>query len=246
MTTSAPNIPIKLAPHIAIPVALAVLGTICQYTGIDEGLIRPFYNASTQDWHFDGNWWIAGLIHKGGRDLIAVLLSSLLIAIVASFYRKTLAPYRRDMTYLLVAALSGILIVAILKSTTHIYIPSELTAFGGTMPHIRLFDSVPPGLPIGHAFPAGHSSGAFALIGAYFLFTVRGSRWRFPALGACLALGFTFGVAQQIRGKHFFSHDLFSLAICWTAALVVLYAMGMTGRTDAQSGSQLANKDLKS
>lgn len=246
MTTSAHNTPLKLAPHIIIPVVLAVLGTICQYAGVDEWLIRPFYNASTHDWHYDGNWWIAGLIHKGGRDLIAVLLSSLFIAIIASFYRKALAPYRRDLTYLLVAALSGILIVAILKSTTHIYIPSELTVFGGTMPHIRLFDSVPPGLPIGHAFPAGHSSGAFALIGAYFLFTIRGSRWRFPALGACLALGFTFGIAQQIRGKHFFSHDLFSLAICWAAALVVLYAMGMASGANKQIGPQPSEQDLKS
>lgn len=246
MTTSAPKPALNLAPHIAIPIVLAVIGTICQYTGVDEWLIRPFYNASTHDWHYDGNWWIAGLIHKGGRDLIAVLLSSLLIVIIASFYRKALAPYRRDLTYLLVASLSGILIVAILKSTTHIYIPSELTVFGGTMPHIRLFDSVPPGLPIGHAFPAGHSSGAFALISAYFLFTIRGSRWRFPALGACLALGFTFGIAQQIRGKHFFSHDLFSLAICWTAALVVLYAMGMTREMNKEVSLQPSEQDIKS
>lgn len=244
MTTPDNPNKLRLLPHVLVPIVLAILGTICQYTGIDEWLIRPFFDASTQDWPYDSNWWVAGLIHKGGRDLITVILSSLLIAIIASFYYKSLSKYRRDLAYLLVAALSGILIVALIKNTTHIYIPSELTVFGGTMPHIRLFDAVPPGLPVGKAFPAGHSSGAFALIGFYFLFSVRGSRWRFPALGFCLALGFTFGIAQQIRGKHFFSHDLFSLAICWAAALAVLYVMKTHGRVDAQSSPQISEKDL--
>jgi membrane-associated PAP2 superfamily phosphatase len=233
-------------PHALIPIVLAVLGTICQYTGLDEWLIQPFFDASSQTWPYDGNWWVAGLIHKGGRDFVAVALSSILIAVVVSFFHAPLERFRKDLTYLLVAALSGILIVSLIKNTTHIYIPSDLTVFGGTMPHIRLFDPVPPGLPIGHAFPAGHSSGAFALIGAYFLFTVRGSRWRFPALGACLALGFTFGLAQQIRGKHFFSHDLFSLAICWGAALLVLYAFRLPQTLPLQLSPEPERKESNS
>ncbi len=223
---------IRVMPHVAVPIVLMGAGTICQYTGMDEWLIRPFFDATDKSWPYESNWWVAGLIHKGGRDLISLIMISLLIGLIASWFYKPLCRFRRDLAYLLFGALSGILIVALIKNVTHIYIPSDLVQFGGSMPHIRLFDSVPPGLPIGHAFPAGHASGAFALISFYFLFTVRGSRWRYPALAACLALGFTFGLAQQIRGKHFFSHDLFALAICWTGALLVLYAMGLSRRAE--------------
>ena len=219
--------PFQRLPHVAGPVALMIVGTICQYTGIDEWLIGPFFEPATLSRPYESNWWVAGLIHKGGRDLITIILSALMVALIASWPYKPLVKHRVGLAYLLIGALGGILSVALIKNLTHIYIPSDLMRYGGAMPHIRIFDPVPPGLPIGHAFPAGHASGAYALISFYFLFTVRGSRWRYPALASCLTLGFTFGLAQQIRGKHFFSHDLFALAICWTAALVALHVMGL-------------------
>ena len=36
-----------------------------------------------------------------------------------------------------------------------------------------------------------------------------------------LGLGLLFGIGQQLRGAHFLSHDLWSLAICWTVSLVI-------------------------
>lgn len=212
---------IRLAPNLLIPGLLVVAGTLCQYTGLDEWLIRPFFDATSATWPYVSNWWTAGLIHKGGRDLIASLLGLLAILLIASMFYKPLGRFRRDFALLLCGSLSGIVVVALLKNSTHIYTPDDLAMFGGDKPHIRLFDAVPPGLPVGHAFPAGHASGAFALISVYFLLALRQSRWRYAALAACLTLGFTFGFAQQMRGKHFFSHDLFTLAVCWTAALLV-------------------------
>jgi membrane-associated PAP2 superfamily phosphatase len=32
-------------------------------------------------------------------------------------------------------------------------------------------------------------------------------------------LGLLFGFSQQLRGAHFLSHDLWTLAICWGTAL---------------------------
>lgn len=225
---------IRMAPNLLIPALLAVAGTVCQYTGLDEWLIRPFYDATSNTWPYASNWWTAGLIHKGGRDLIASLLSLVIVLLLVSFFYRPLRRFRRDLAVLLCGTLSGILVVALLKNSTHIYTPDDLAIFGGDKPHIRLFDAVPAGLPIGHAFPAGHASGAFALVSAYFLLAERRSRWRFAALAACLALGFTFGFAQQMRGKHFFSHDLFALAVCWTAALLVI-KLFQYGATIAQN-----------
>ncbi len=219
-----------LLPHVLVSIGVLVLGTVCQYSGLDEWLIRPFYDEASRSWPYESTWFLAELIHKGGRDFVAVIGGSLVLTLIASFFYTPLSKYRGDLGYLVLGMASGILIVALLKNSTHIYSPSKLLQYGGWLPHIRIFDPVAPNLPIGHAFPAGHASGAFALISFYFLLALYGSKWRYPALGFCLSLGFAFGLAQQARGKHFFSHDLFALAICWAAALLVLYAMRLPGK----------------
>ncbi len=225
MTTSDRSF--NYVPHILIPATLILLGVFCQYSGVDEYIIRLFYDASTQTWPYESLWLTAGLIHIGGKDLIVCISIGLVFSLVLSFFNTKFARYRLDLTYVILSMASGIGTVAIIKNTTHIYSPSKLLDFGGTLPHIRLFDPVPTGAPIGHAFPSGHASGAFALVSIYLLLAATGSKWKYPALCFSLTLGFIFGFTQQARGKHFFSHDLIALAICWMAATIVLYAMGV-------------------
>ena len=45
--------------------------------------------------------------------------------------------------------------------------------------------------------------------------------------GLCLGLGMglLFGISQQFRGAHFLSHDVWTAAICWFAALALHVAM---------------------
>jgi membrane-associated PAP2 superfamily phosphatase len=95
-----------------------------------------------------------------------------------------------------------------------------LQIFGGLYPNIRLFDTVAQSLPVGHAFPAGHSSGGFALLSIYFMARRHQYRHSSLFLYAALGLGLIFGFDQQIRGAHMLSHDLFSLAICWSSCLI--------------------------
>ena len=113
---------------------------------------------------------------------------------------------------------TGPLLVGAGKHLAHIYTPWDLALFGGDKPYIHLFDAVPPTLPIGHAFPGGHSSGGFAFICLYFLLSVYRPRYRYHGLAFGLALGAVFAITQELRGAHFLSHDLFSLAICWYVA----------------------------
>lgn len=220
-------------PHLLVPVVLAVFGVMAEYTGLDHWLIQPFYDASTQTWPYEKLWITAGLLHIGGKYFIEFIALLLLGGWVASFFYKPFARRRWGFAYALLGALVGIGIVALLKDNTHIYSPIKLIQYGGEQPYIRLFDPVPPGAPIGHAFPAGHASGAFGLVSIYFLLAAYGSRWRYPALAFCLSLGFLYGFVQQMRGQHFFSHDLFALAVCWTAALGMLYLMRIPRRARA-------------
>jgi membrane-associated PAP2 superfamily phosphatase len=70
-------------------------------------------------------------------------------------------------------------------------------------------------------FPAGHASAGYAWISSYFFGLYYQSRWRWVGLGASMIAGAVFGFVQQIRGAHFISHDIWTLAICWFFSLAL-------------------------
>jgi membrane-associated PAP2 superfamily phosphatase len=199
--------------------AVTLLAIISEYTGLDLYLAEQVFNTATGDWPYRSLYLTSSILHTGGRDFVVLLALAGVVLLLASYRVRMLVPYRWILLFVLVAGVSGPAIVSLLKSTTHIYTPWSLTRFGGSMPYIRLFDSVPAGSPSGHAFPGGHASGGFAWFGAYFLLLAAGSNWRLLGLLFPLLLGGVFSLTQELRGAHFLSHDLISLAICWTATL---------------------------
>lgn len=147
--------------------------------------------------------------------MVVYFAIGLLLFVALSFLIRKLQPYRKGAGYLLLCILLGTGIVSLLKSTTHIYTPWDLVLFGGDKPYIRLFDAVPTGLPVGHAFPGGYSSGGFAFVCLSFLWSVYRPMYRHFGLAFGLGLGALFAITQELRGAHFLSHDLFSHVICW-------------------------------
>ena len=192
-----------------------------QYSGLDDFLIHPFYDVAMNTWPYKSYWLTSDVLHVGGRKAVVSFGAIILMVFVLSFFIEGMRSYRKGAFYLLIASLLGPAIVAIGKHFTHIYSPWDLKMFGGTEPYIRLFDMVPDGAKVGHAFPAGHSSGGFAFFSLYFLALEYKRPIRYYALFFALFIGFLFGITQQARGAHFFSHDLFSLGICWYSALIV-------------------------
>ena len=55
-----------------------------------------------------------------------------------------------------------------------------------------------------------------------------------------LVIGISFGLAQQLRGAHFLSHDVWSAAICWFGALFLLKLT--SGLVPSPSTSESADK----
>lgn len=203
--------------HIIWPLLLGlVLLPIFQYTNIDLWLAKHFYNSTLRQWPYRDDWLLQTIIHKKGRTAIYVFGIGMLIGWLLSYRTNSrLLPYRKALAFLVVAGISGPLIVTYLKSHTHIYCPWDLTLFGGTKPHVLLFDHIPNTLSIGHCFPAGHSSLGFTLVNFYFFFWLVKPQYKFYGLAMSLMIGTVFGITQQIRGAHFLSHDVFTLAICW-------------------------------
>ena len=206
--------------HYLIPIIAAVLGILSQYVGLDIWLAQQFYDPQQHIWPYQDNWLTQTVIHRGGRDLIGLLVIGTLVFFIMSLLVARWRPWRLAAGYLLVASLSGMLIISQLKSHTHIYSPWDLKMFGGLYPHIRLFDTVSQNSPVGFAFPAGHAGGGYALLSIYFLLRQTVHRYRHYFLLIALLVGMIFGIDQQIRGAHMLSHDLFTFSICWMSCLV--------------------------
>ena len=208
-----------LSRHVLFALLALFLAIYAEYTGLDLWIAHQFYDSAHQQWPLRTLFVTKTLLHDDAQTAIKLFGFLTFILMVLSRISERLSNFRKPLTYLTLASLTGPLIVAILKNTTHIQTPWQLTEFGGDKPYIRLFDSINQALPIGHAFPGGHSSGGFAFLSLYFLFYFCAPAYRYLGLMIPLALGFLFAADQEMRGAHFFSHDMMSLFICWSSAL---------------------------
>ena len=174
-------------------------------------------------WRLKDAWLTNDIIHDQGRNLVAVGLIALLCAIALSHVAVSVRPYRKGLYYVLVSALITVAIVNLIKEYSALDCPWDLVRYGGEKTFINLFDPRIPGQSAGGCFPAGHASGAYCWLGLFFLARHFKPQWRFKVLGGVLMLGVIFGVAQQLRGAHFISHDLWTLYISWMSACMCYF-----------------------
>jgi membrane-associated PAP2 superfamily phosphatase len=80
-----------------------------------------------------------------------------------------------------------------------------------------------------HCFPAAHASSGYALAALYFLLRERNRRAARLGLALGLGMGVVFGLAQQSRGAHFVSHDIWSAMLVWTVSSL-LYTYSFKAR----------------
>ena len=119
----------------------------------------------------------------------------------------------------MLAVALGTGVVSLLKSLTNMDCPWDLARYGGSREFIGLFATRPAVMPRGVCFPGGHSSAGFAWVSLYFVALMMRPAWRWRGLAVGLLAGGLFGVSQQLRGAHFLSHDLWTLATCWAVSL---------------------------
>jgi membrane-associated PAP2 superfamily phosphatase len=188
-----------------------------------------FFDASSNHWRGAGNWWIDDVVHTGGRWLVRAVVLLAAVQWAASFLGGSLRGLRRPAGYLAVAVLSTVAVVGLLKTLTNVDCPWDLQTFGGRFPYVQLFDARPAELREAQCFPAAHASSGYALMALYFLAYERSRRLAIIGLAAGLSLGLAFGIAQQARGAHFVSHDLWSAFLAWIISLT-LYVFAFRAR----------------
>lgn len=201
--------------HLFFPLlALLVTSAVISIGSIDRSLADYFYSLQGNSWAWKDTWIAEEFLHKGARAVSVVVALVLLLLVFVSRFHSSLAPHKKSLLYFFVATAGGSLLVSLFKSTLAVSCPWEFDRYGGDLFYSGVVEQL--FLRNGEGcFPAGHASAGYAWISAYFFGVYYQSKWRWLGLILPLMAGIVLGLVQQVRGAHFISHDLWSLAVCW-------------------------------
>jgi membrane-associated PAP2 superfamily phosphatase len=217
--------------HLRLPLILfAMLAPLLATSSADLVVAHAlFFDEVGSRWIGADSWWTNELIHHGGALLIRGLAAGSLILWATTFLRPQWHTLRRPVIYFFLSLGLSVGVVGLLKALTNVDCPRDLSEFGGALPFVHLFADRPDALRHARCFPAAHASSGYALVALYFALRER-SRWASRlGLASGLVMGSIFGIAQQARGAHFVSHDVWSAWLVWTISLS-LYTFAFKAR----------------
>ncbi len=200
-------------------VTLIAAALAMEYSPLDVLLLQPFYDPMAGGFPLRNDWFFSKVLHTAGKWLVLVAAIIAFLVGVASWRFHWLRVWRWPCIYVALCAGATTGIVGTLKAVTNRFPPWSLDIFGGDVPLTPLFAGTPMPFHDGRGFPAGHASGAIAWVSLWFVGRAwcapRLSWWLFPGIAG----GLLFAWTQHVRGAHFASHNLWTLAIAWTVAV---------------------------
>lgn len=209
-------------------VGIAVLAAMAA-TDIDFRWTGWLYGLEGQRWALKSAFVTETLIHRMGRDLSSLAWLGVVVAWALTWRRTAHRGARRPLAVLAVSVLLATSLVAWIKSWSNMDCPWDLLQYGGHRPYVGLWEARPAALGHNRCFPGGHASAGYAWMALYFFFLAVRPSWRWLGLATGVVMGLVFGVAQQLRGAHFLSHDVWAALLCWSVAVVVWRLAGRRG-----------------
>ena len=201
--------------------AFVLLSWLLMGMGGDGWLADQWFAMQGHAWTLQSSPFLQEVLHAGGRAASKMAWYAVLSLWLLSLGVNRMRALRMPLAYLLISTLLATALVGWMKRWTHMDCPWDLLRYGGDKTYYGLFARLPAGVRAGSCFPAGHASAGYAWVALYFFFERTWPALRRWGLGFGLAAGMTFGLAQQLRGAHFLSHDLWALAISWLVALAL-------------------------
>ncbi|HOY69645.1 MAG TPA: phosphatase PAP2 family protein [Methylotenera sp.] len=211
---------------LVLPAVLFAMWMVWGYanTSWDMHLTNLFFDAQHQQFYLRHQSFLSDFMHVGLKWLmVAVALLSFMLGVLA-YKLKVLKPIQRPLFWAFAGTVVSSSTVAMLKHSSMHGCPWDLAIYGGDLPYLPLFSSLPDGVQAGACFPAGHPSGGFALMAFYFAFRQIKPQFAVGMLWLGVFFGLAMGFAQVMRGAHFLSHVLWSGWVVWVA-LLLLYLM---------------------
>ncbi len=185
----------------------------------DFWLADHLYKLQGSTWTLRWHPITESLIHIGGKWASTAVWLLVVGLYGWSHFGRGLVKWRRPLAYLAVTWILATAFVGLLKAATDMDCPWNLLRYGGDRAFVGFFEVRPPNMPHASCFPAGHASAGYAWFALYFFFLETRPRFRWTGLAVGVFAGATFGFGQQLRGAHFFSHDVWTAVICWLTAL---------------------------
>jgi membrane-associated PAP2 superfamily phosphatase len=208
-----------LFTHWLLPlVVLAVVSIVIVEGDIDRKLTDYIFAIQGGSWAWKDAWITEVFFHKSGRALSLLLALIVLLLVIASHLTRLSAAHKKPLLYLFLATSGSSLLISFLKSLLAVSCPWEFERYGGHLIDSGLVEQLFLRNGSG-CFPAGHASAGYAWVSCYFFGLYYQSKWRRAGLIIPLLVGVVLGLVQQIRGAHFISHDVWSLALCWFFSL---------------------------
>lgn len=208
-----------LLRYILVPTLVyAALFLSLTYSGLDHAISKAIYHALGGTWRLRDNVVLEVGFHHFGK-YASILGWLACIWLLFRNRREGLAsPRNKALLLLVIAVIATTTIASTAKGLTHMDCPWDLTIFGGTKIYVPLLQRDTVNAIPGRCFPAGQASAGYAWIALYFAALLYKPEWRWKGLAIGLAFGLLLGIAQQVRGAHFLSHDLTTAWIAWTVA----------------------------
>lgn len=170
------------------------------------------------------------IFYDAPKVIIGVIGAFLVLCVAVPASKFANFPFsRREAAFLLVCLGLIPLTAGTLKKTTGVFGPWKIARYGGEQPCRTLLESIPyvAGQARGRGFPAAHCSGAFALMGLFFV--ANGKRARRAGLAFGLAAGWTVGIYQMLKGAHYLSHTVVTMIVAWLMVQLLARAFGLGG-----------------
>ncbi len=197
-----------------------------ELTTTDIWLQDFLFNAQDNAWLLDAPGQVLSFIfYDGIKKLLILFALGILICLLVFRNRAWVKQYHRGLRIVLLSLIIVPSVVGVMKATTNVACPRDITAYGGSIPYVRVFESYPQGQrpeKIQQCFPAGHASGGFALMSLYFLFHTKRNRRRGLIFG--LTIGCLMAGYKTLLGHHFLSHSIITMILAWLLInMIVLF-----------------------
>lgn len=212
-------------PDLLWLLALVLLATVPFWVSrLDIHIQQLFFRPGVSLPWFAETWWLWRILYTFGPWPALLTGLGALVFLVSSFYRSSLARWRRH-AWLIILTLGlgpGLLVNVILKDHFGRPRPRQTTEFGGRWAYQTVFEKGLSGR--GKSFPCGHSSMGYVFVAFYFVFRRR-KRLAAWSLGSAAIFGTLIGLARMAAGGHFASDVLWSLILPAGIAFILYYVL---------------------
>lgn len=222
VSRSAPR-PLNFWLCLGVPIVVAIILVLLEWTDLDMALARRFYDPSAGDFIGRHSYFLENILHDRAKQVVIGFSVFSILGFLGAFFVERLKPFKRELGCLVLSLALATSFVTPMKAVTAVQCPWSLKEFGGKETYSELLSPRPATDKPGRCWPGGHAATGFTLFALFFVLRDRRPRLARQALVFAFALGSVFSLGRMMQGAHFFSHNVWTAVFCWLICLGCYY-----------------------